>query len=110
MSDLTQNSSIEQFIKKFGNKIYAIMFDNDEFWFFDNEKEKISDVKFENIGGVDYIKKRGFLDSKTGGPNGGISRKDIPTWNYKPIDMIQGIRVLEDEKDLKRIDIARLYV
>ena len=110
MADLTENTSIQQFFRKFGNKVVAIRFDNDEFWWFDQDKEKISDVGFESIGGVDYIKKRGFLNSKEGGPNGGISKLDIPTWTYKPIDMIQGIHIIENEEDLKRIDFARFYV
>ena len=109
MADIS-NSAIQDFFKKFGNKIVAIRFDNDEFWFFNNKDNKISDIGFEIIGGVDYIKKRGFLNSKEGGPTGGISKLDIPTWTYKPIDLIQGIHIIEKEEDLKRIDFARFYV
>ena len=91
--------------------LLLIMFDNDEYWYFaKDEGEIITTDNFETIEGVEFIKKRDYIYSKKGGPNGGISKADIPVWLYKPISMIQGVMLLENPDDLKYVDRGRLYV
>lgn len=91
--------------------LLLVMFDNDEFWYFTkDENETITEENFETVGGVEFIKRRDFIHSKKGGPNGGISKADIPVWLYKPIETIQGIMLLENPADLKRVDKGRLFV
>ena len=101
-------------VKALMGKTYGlllVMFDNDEFWYFTKDKdETITDDNFEVVGDVEFIKKRDYIHSKTGGPNGGISKADIPVWLYKPVETIQGIMLLENPEDLDKVDKGRLYV
>lgn len=86
----------------------AIYFDNDQAWYFTNG-ETLTDDNFEVIDGVEFIKRKSFINSSKGGPNGGISKKDIPVWAYKPVDAIQGILTLENAADMQMVDKRTIY-
>lgn len=106
---ITSNASVKEMLTKFGEQIIVIFWDNDECWYF-GPGEKITDDMFITIGGVDYMRKKDNIHSKRGGKNGGISRCEIPCWNYKPVGFIQGFQILDNLNDKKYVDFARIYV
>ena len=90
--------------------LLLIMFDNDEFWYFTNDEDgQLTEDNFEVVNDIEFVKRKDYIYSKRGGPNGGISKADIPVWLYKPISMIQGVMLLENKKDLKYVDRGRLF-
>lgn len=121
MADITA-SAVKALANKAGGKLLIIYFDNDQYWYFDQENDKITDDMFETIGGIEFIKRKSYISSNSRSARTinaetnkversgiGISKKDIPVWNYKPIDDIQGFLLLESEKDLPYIDKSSLF-
>lgn len=95
-------AGLTEFFNKFKNKVFVVRFDNDDLWCV--KPDETDSYVLETIGGMDFIARKTFIDSK-----GAISKMDIPIWNYKPLFTIQGFWVLENPDDFDRLDRGALF-
>lgn len=101
-------NSVKELIK--GKRVIMVHFNNDPVWFFVSEKDgEFTEDNLVVVNGVECVRKQYNIASQGDEHHRGISNQDIPVWMYKPIETIESIAYLDDEKDLKRIDTHRFY-
>ena len=85
--------------------LIGIQFDNSIFAYFDTEETKFDRSKnLESVGGIDYVVQTSLMYSK---PNGKL---DIPTKDYHPVDLIQGLVFIEDAEKRPYLQTSRFLM